>query len=255
MLLRVMFLFAGACAVWAGPSQTWRIDYSYSGGLAGLVRRITVTDDGNVTVVDGLSRPAEARFAATPAEMAKIVAALRELNLSGPPRALPPARPMPDAFTSSLKVLYGGQEYPIGEAGAALVSVLEPILIRGLQRAADENWARAGTLRLGRVWDAKIEVRDDKGMWHGEYWHGVWTRRGDTQTFDAVWRNTRTNEELRETVTLDSAERGHVLLHRSTGNQTMEGTYWPEHQDRLAGFLTSGPHWYWEAAMRDDQAH
>jgi len=35
----------------------------------------------------------------------------------------------------------------------------------------------------------------------------------------------------------------------------MEGTYWPEHQDRLSGFLTTGPHWYWEAAMRDDHAH
>jgi hypothetical protein len=82
----------------------------------------------------------------------------------------------------------------------------------------------------------------------------VWTRRGDSNIFDAVWRNTRTNAEQRETVTMDSAERGHVVLHPSTGNQTMEGTYSPDLQNHLSGYLTSGPHWYWEAVILDDHA-
>jgi hypothetical protein len=125
ILLHSFLVCAGAAAAWAGPLQSvpaedvplkaWKIDYSFSGGLAGLRRHMTVSDDGSVIVVSGNFHPDQARFSATSAEMAKILAALRQLSLSGPPRALPPTRPMPDAFMSSLEVTYGGLEYPIAK--------------------------------------------------------------------------------------------------------------------------------------------
>jgi hypothetical protein len=237
--------------------KPWTINYSYSGGILLRSASITVTEDGSVTVTNRFFHPGQALFSATSDEMAKISAALEQLNLSGPPRALPPATPMPDAITASLEVTYDGRKYQMETRDSALLAVLNPIMARGQQQIVDNPPAQAGPFRLGRKWEVQLEVRDAHGLFHGEYWNAVWTRRGDTNEFDAVWRNTRTNEEVRDTVELDSAERGHVVLRRSSQNQRLEGAYQAENPSHISGTLVapgvSGcagcPGLYWRATI------
>ena len=74
---------------------------------------------------------------------------------------------------------------------------------------------------------------------HGELWEGTWTRKADTQTFDAVWRNNKTDQEVRDTVELDSAERGRIKLHRSNSKIYYSGYYQADQQNELLGYVNS----------------
>ncbi len=241
MLLRSIVL----CLALAPPP--WSISYSLSGGIAGLNRRLTLASDGQATAADLRTPGRQASFTATPAELAAVSAALAKADLSAP---LPPANPrVSDAMYQTLQVTYGDKLYP-KVAAAEITALLAPILNRGLKLAEDQRWQTTGAFDAGARWDVQIEVRDAQGIFHGEYWRGQWTRRPGVNTFDAVWRNTRTNEELRETVTLESAERGRVLLRRASSGQTMEGSYTAEDPLHLTGYLAPNPRWYWKAAIQ-----
>ena len=255
---RGLALASGSKVARIGSSpEPWTVEYSYSGGLAGISAHIAVNCDGSVTVGDPRDQSEQVRFAATIDDMARIVAELRKLNLSGPPQVMPPAKPMPDAIEESLSVTYGSQQCPIAPRGSTLPAVLHPIITRGMNLIMDAKWARAGSFRAGRTWTVQLEIRDARGYFHGEYWNAEWTRRGESETFDAVWHNTRTNEELHDIVILDSAERGHVSLHRPSQNQRLEGSYRPESPDRIFGNLAQSvsgcpgcPGPYWRATIK-----
>ena len=245
----LVLLVAGNMGCAAVPFTPWTIQYSVSGGLIGLRHSLTLDDSGSVTVIDGNFYDAQARFSASPTDMAAITGTLRLMCVSAPPPMVRPERPMPDAIENLLQVTCGGRTFRVGKEGASLLALLRPMMSRGLQQAIDEKWATAGPFRPGRTWSVKIEVRDDQGMFHGEYWRGVWTREGDSDTFDAFWNNTRTGAEVRETVSLELAERGTVVLHRTSLDQTLKGGYSPDHPEKIAGYLMS-PHWYWEATIQ-----
>lgn len=123
--------------------------------------------------------------------------------------------------------------------------MIESLLSEGLRRAEDERWEKAGPFRLGCVWKVEEEVRDGQGMWHGELWTGTWTRLDDSNVFDAVWRNNKSNQELRDTVVLDSAERGKIAMHRTSANVKYGGWYSPERQDYFTGHVLPHNDWTW----------
>jgi len=256
-LLLGLLIWAGAYA-YAGPPQAgkntlplkpWTIDYWTSGGIVGLSYHLSVRDDGDVTVVNRHPWLSQTRFAATRAEMEAIGEALAQLHLSGVPPAVQEPPPLPDAIVRTVEVTLDGQKYTLGKSGRALVAVIDPILRRGLDRAADERWVAAGPFRVGRVWHLRIEVRDAQGLWNGEDWNGVLTTRKDGKSFDAVWSNSRTGAEVRETAELLAAGRGAVELTCGFLNQRLEGVYSPDHPDEITGKLWTSPHWNWWARI------
>jgi len=95
------------------------------------------------------------------------------------------------------------------------------------------------------------EVRDGEGIFHGEQWTGIWTRQADDNTFSAVWHNSKSNEEVRDTVILDSATRGQVKLHRSSGEIHYDVSYTAEHPDQLSGYVSSCAHCWVRIAITD----
>lgn len=116
-----------------------------------------------------------------------------------------------------------------------MAGVLDAILEDELKRSWEEAWAKAGPLKLGRVWKVNEEVRDAQGRWNGESWEGTWTRISGTRAFDAVWQNNKSHQELRDTVIVDFAERGKVAAHRVSATITYVGTYHLDHPETILG--------------------
>lgn len=94
---------------------------------------------------------------------------------------------------------------------------------------------------LGRVWSV-VEA--------GE-WVGTWTRRPGTNTFDAVWHNTKKPGEWRDEITLESAEGNKVILYRKGNNGRYRGTLAPDRKSVLHGTASwYPPDWVWTAQIR-----
>ena len=231
----------------AASSRTWTINYAVSGGIAGISQRLSLRDYGEATVES--RREGQTTFKISPEQLARIRGLVQRLNLSAPPPAKP-AENIPDMLYHSLTVTSGGHEVPIGAEGSELAKELQSILAEALKRAEDEKWNKAGVFRLGRVWKVQEEVRDNQGMWHGEQWDGTWTRRADTHIFDAVWRNNKSNEEVRDTVVLDSAERGSVILHRASGKVKYQGSYAANQPESVSGYLNPSHACWWRATIQ-----
>ena len=70
----------------------------------------------------------------------------------------------------------------------------------------------AAAPNLGRVWHEK------EGPWEG-----TWTRRGDTSSFDAVWRNPE-GVEISDLVTFESMSGQEVTLYRQGTRGRYHGT-------------------------------
>jgi len=94
---------------------------------------------------------------------------------------------------------------------------------------------------LGRVWSV-VEV--------GE-WIGMWTRRPGSNTFDAVWHNTKQPGEVRDEITLESVEGNKVVLYRKGNNGRYKGTLSPDRRSILSGTASwYQPDWIWTAQIR-----
>ena len=61
-----------------------------------------------------------------------------------------------------------------------------------------------GSLNLGRIW--KVE----EGYYDEPHWIGVWTRRGETNIFDATWKHCWMNETTQDVVEVQLARDGQV---------------------------------------------
>jgi hypothetical protein len=218
-------------------SSTWTVQYTVSGGIAGRVEHISVRQDG-VTQTWGL-RAAKRESTISPEELAKIRSLVKACKLSD--TAKPAESQIPDMISSELTIEIGGHLYYIGPEGKDLAQELHRLFEQKAQEAENAKWAKAGPFRLGRVWKVKEEIRDQKGRFNGEFWLGTWTRRADTNLFDALWRNSRTGEEVKGVVQLDSAERGMVTLHRLGTKQIYHGVYQPEHMNTVSSGSISAP--------------
>jgi hypothetical protein len=215
------------------PAQLWMLKYSVEGGIAGYNEHLTLNQEGEVEV---RSYQSQFRFTVPSKKLADIRQMVQQLDASAF-KPVPPPPEMPDMIYSPFTITTGGHEYQIGPDGNGLRAVIESLLSEGLRRAEDQMFAKAGPFRLGRVWKVEEEVRDSQGMWHGELWMGTWTRINDSNVFGAVWRNNKSNQELRDTVVLDSAERGKIAMHRTSSNVKYDGWYSQERQDYFTGHV------------------
>jgi len=92
------------------------------------------------------------------------------------------------------------------------------------------------------------EVRGGEGI-HSDRWEGTWTRRADSKTFDAVWRNKMTRQEVRDTIELDFVERGRITLHRSNIKNYYNGYYQADQQNELQGYVNACQRCTWRAQI------
>ncbi len=227
----------------ADEATGWTIEYGFSGGIAGIYKYLAMHADGTGWVAGRPGQKIELKLTAE--QMARIRALVEAL----PPPA--PAKPgslkheIYDDIHSTFTLSRAGETRSIGQEGKELAGVLDAILEDELKRSSEEAWVKAGPFRLGRVWKVEEEVRDGQGMWHGELWIGTWTRINNSNVFDAVWRNNKSNLELRDTVVLDSAERGKIAMHRKSSNVKYDGWYSPERQDYFTGHVLPHDDWTW----------
>ena len=232
-------------------ASTWKIEYHESGGIDGRVLSIALTSDGKADTKGGLGPGAwQTEFQVPAQQLSEVQALVDGLKLSGSPKPrLPRGRPIPDMVYVTLDITYGGQIYPIQSPPARLTTLLHSLISQGKKQAEDEKWTKAGEFKLGRVWHVTEEVRDSQGLWHGEKWEGTWTRKGDTRTFDAVWRNNKSHEELRDAVEVDVAERGLLKLHRTGSKISYNGYYPADKPNDLLGYVSSCPTCSWRAQI------
>jgi hypothetical protein len=84
----------------------------------------------------------------------------------------------------------------------------------------------------------------------GPHWEGTWTRSGDTNFFQAYWREQRFNkEEVRDVVEFKRMTGNKVELFRASLNGTYTGTVSPDGL-KIRGTATwYGPNDFWSAEI------
>jgi hypothetical protein len=111
---------------------------------------------------------------------------------------------------------------------------------------------------LGADDDQRSQQRRDAGrlpadVWHIEEgvdgraaWVGTWTRRGRSDTFDAVWRNVDTGVEARDKLRLIEAK-DRIVFHRDGNNGEYTGQLSRDgaHMEGTANWY--GPGGFWRA--------
>lgn len=204
------------------PGSEWTVEYTESGGIVGRVERISVRQDG-VTEIWGLITNGMQKSMLSSDELQRINSLVKSCKFSPLPKLT--RSPMPDVISSELTVEFGGHLYYVGLEGKELAQELHRIYEQKAQEAENARWVKAGPFQLGRCWDVKEEVRDRKGQFHGDYWLGTWTHRDHTNLFDALWRDSKSGEEVKGVMQFDSAERGIVSLHRLGTKEIYQGFY------------------------------
>jgi hypothetical protein len=244
-ILLCLVLAAGCRSAYAAPltlTRPWTVEYSVSGGVHGIRKHLIVHDDGRLLAEGRL----KADLQALPSQLAALLEILGKAEFSL--RSKTPLREepvVPDMIYQSLTISTGGREYSVWANG--LESLLDSIFEDSMKRADDERWARAGPFKLGRTWKVKEEVRENF-MWRAS-WIGVWTRRGDSKLFDAIWRHDKTGEERRGTVELDAADRGELKLHCDATGARYQAPYSPEDQTRIVGSTSACRGCTWRATI------
>jgi hypothetical protein len=221
---------------------SWTVDYAVSGGVAGLNRSLHLQSDGKTDFRYQIKKTSFATGAESLSRICRMVADCK----ASPSAPGPKVNPMPDTIYFELKISLNGRECQLQTQEKALLNELESIMTDGSNRIAAEAWAKAGPFRLGRSWHVTEEVRDDQGYFRGEIWEGTWTPTpGAKNTFDALWRNNRTHQEVHDTVVLDSAELGNIVMHRVSSNVKYVGHCSPERPQFIYGTVEPGKFRVW----------
>jgi len=101
-----------------------------------------------------------------------------------------------------------------------------------------------GYFDLGREWEV-TEVAPD-----GRYWEGRWVRRGDSNTFDAEWRDSATGGVVRDVIDFWRVENNSVILHRHGNDGRYFGDLSPDGRRILHGSASwYGAGYYWTARI------
>ena len=108
--------------------------------------------------------------------------------------------------------------------------------------AAQAQSFQPSELNLGRIW--KIE----EGYYDEPHWVGVWTRRGQSNIFDARWKHAWMNQTTQDVVEVQLAKDGQVVVFRRGVKQCYRGTYSAQHPNKLRGRADwFGPDLIWKA--------
>ena len=110
--------------------------------------------------------------------------------------------------------------------GAGLIAA--PAIVTGAR-------AQAPTLDLGRYW----KVIEASAARADLIWNGTWTRRGDTNVFDAHWRVDKTGEEVSDVIEFIDQKGDAIALFRRQLNGRYHGRVHPDGR-HIAGSAT----WY-----------
>ena len=110
--------------------------------------------------------------------------------------------------------------------------------------AAQTQPSQPGVLNLGRIW--KVE----EGYYDEPHWVGVWTRRGQSNIFDATWKHSWMNQTTQDVVEVQLAKDGQVVVFRRGVKQCYRGTYSVQHPNKLRGRADwFGPDLIWKAEI------
>lgn len=222
----VLGILLTAGAMQAQISRPWTVQYSRTGGIAGVNERASLTDSDR---------------AIGPARIARVESALASLHLAGEPKPLPKRPSYPDMMTITLDVTTQGRTYaiaPESPSAGPLLAIMDTLYRERKQKADDEYWAHVGPFNPGRVWTVREEIRDADGIWHGESWLGRWERLGNGRAFAAVWHNSaRPAEEMRDTLDLIVAEHARIQLIRRSTHQEYNGFYRVEKPNEVIGTI------------------
>ncbi len=112
------------------------------------------------------------------------------------------------------------------------------------QAPAETQAAPKEVFTLGKVW--KVE----EGYYDEPHWIGVWTRRGNSNVFDATWRHCWMNETKQDVIEVESVDNGKLVLFRQGIKQRYRGTFSTDQPGRLRGTADwFGPDMIWTASI------
>jgi tetratricopeptide (TPR) repeat protein len=102
---------------------------------------------------------------------------------------------------------------------------------------------------LGRVWRVKQRIGKESWTW-------VWTRRGDSNTFDGAARHDQRGTESRHVIDFVSEKAGQVIFSRPDAYGKYIGTLSPDGKSVVSGFMDSISHsdQGWTATIESDQS-
>ena len=110
--------------------------------------------------------------------------------------------------------------------------------------AVAQTQSQQGPLNLGRIWKIK------EGYYDEPHWIGVWTRRGETNVFDATWKHCWMNESTKDVVEVQLAKDGQVVVYRQGVKQHYRATYSARQPQKLHGRADwYGPDLIWTAEI------
>jgi hypothetical protein len=84
----------------------------------------------------------------------------------------------------------------------------------------------------------------------GRTWEGMWTRRGDSNKFDAEWRDSLTGGIVRDVIMFERLRHNTVILYRYGTNGRYYGELSPHgHRIERGSASWYGPGYYWTARI------
>ena len=111
-----------------------------------------------------------------------------------------------------------------------------------MDRAAAQ--VQPSSFDLGRVW--KVE----EGYYDDPQWIGVWTRRGNSNVFDATWKHCWMNETKQDVLEVQLAKDGQIVVFRQGVKQHYRGNYSPQQPNKVRGKADwYGPDLIWKAVI------
>ena len=140
---------------------------------------------------------------------------------------------------------------PLGLLGLFQLLVVLLVALAGCRNsgltdraAAQSQPSQQAAFNLGRIW--KIE----EGYYDEPQWVGVWTRRGETNVFDATWKHCWMNETKQDVVEVQMAKEGQIIVFRQGVKQHYRATYSAQHPNKLQGRADwYGPDLIWKAEI------
>jgi hypothetical protein len=118
--------------------KEWTLEYGMSGGIAGIIRHITVTGDGAVTVEDRVG----GLVGRVPDDLITRLAGFLKVARDEKPPAMN-RRPIPDAMSQWLSVKTGGRDYRL-EVTPEIAALIDDIVDRAGKQAVVGTWWQSG---------------------------------------------------------------------------------------------------------------
>lgn len=251
--------------------KTWKIESKTSGGISGRLEAYTLESNGRVRYEDR-RKGLRAETKADEKIVSETADLLWQLNLQGAKaKSISEAPKCCDFIFKSLNITLDDKFYNVETTEPDYVSYFD---LSWAQQSAlsklkqtvqplftEELKAKAVEMKfdLGKQWIIKEGIDENYGAsWEERKakWEGILTRRGDTNVFDAVWRNSQNGETLQETVKIEELKKREIRLTRSGAarknlRKVFIAQYLPAMSNQIAGNAeVSNPGVMWAAQIK-----